>query len=757
MNLQRKKHIIHIHTDIKFVSDSYRFFNKETKNSIFVIGNNKIYKGEFEDSISYFNSSRNEFKRIVSLCNKADMVVVNDLNFPKSYIANRLSRSVVVVWRFFGVELYSKIPNLVYSEKTKEILDSQKKESIFNKYKNLTIKFLIKLKYRTRPSKEIHDAIFKRVDYFLGLSINEYNFLKNIWPDLPEFFQLNFKTYSQIKEFEPKREKLIILGNNKSAYNNHSEVLDLIEESKTSNKYKFLMFYNYGQNNFYSTFIKSKAIKNKDIRVIEEFLSMEDFNQIYSDADALVLNGYRQMAMGNIWEAIRQNTKIYLNENNLIYTWLKDEDFLVFSMAEFKSDLENNNTALNSEQALSNQKQMIAFTEKYNIVDFHKSVNNLLTKKSIISHIHTDLKFINGVGRFNNPSFDNQIIVLGQNKKYDGPYKEHIQFFDYTRKEFLKIIELCNSSDIVVLYGLNFQKSYIANRLPKSVKVIWRFFGSELYNLIPEFVFSKKTLCILDEEKSDGFILAFKKWLRVFSIQIKYRAIVKTEIKKAAFERTDIFLGIFKNEYEFLKNKWPELPPYMQIGIPTIKSSHCYNPKASNKIILGNNRSAYNNHLDILDCIDQAENKNKYKFLMFYNYGFNNHYTETVRNRAAKIKEVEVIEDFMSLDKFNAIYEEADAFVMNGRRQMALGNVWEAIQRNTKLYLNEKNITYTALIEEGFVVFTIKDFIRDIENNAIKLTAEESIINQKNLQLFSKKYDVKNFHCSIENLIDQKL
>jgi hypothetical protein len=46
------------------------------------------------------------------------MVVLYDLNFPKAYIANRLPNSIKIVWRFFGLELYGKMPEVVFSEQT---------------------------------------------------------------------------------------------------------------------------------------------------------------------------------------------------------------------------------------------------------------------------------------------------------------------------------------------------------------------------------------------------------------------------------------------------------------------------------------------------------------------------------------------------------------------------------------------------------------------------------------------------------------
>jgi dTDP-N-acetylfucosamine:lipid II N-acetylfucosaminyltransferase len=172
------------------------------------------------------------------------------------------------------------------------------------------------------------------------------------------------------------------LGNNRSAYNNHLDLLDLIKDSNSKNKYKFLMFFNYGRNNYYADLVRNKANKIEEIEVLEDFLEIEKFNQIYFEASALVINGYRQMAMGNIFTAIKNKTKIYLSTNNVIFNWLKEEGFSVFSIEEFVIDLDNNNIALKEFEILRNQNQLVTFTKKYNQEEFHNSLSLILNEKT---------------------------------------------------------------------------------------------------------------------------------------------------------------------------------------------------------------------------------------------------------------------------------------------------------------------------------------------------------------------------------------
>lgn len=377
-------------------------------------------------------------------------------------------------------------------------------------------------------------------------------------------------------------------------------------------------------------------------------------------------------------------------------------------------------------------------------------------KKSNIIHIHTDNKFIHNVNRFECEEFENTIIIVGKKRKYNGVYKDSVKYYSYSRIDLLKVINLCKSAKLVVLYDLDFTKAYIANRLPKSVIVAWRFFGGELYIKIPKYVYSDKTLRILDEERKEqqNLYLSLKLGLRNSLIIIKYRAIRTKEIDTAMFSRIDYFLGLFKIEHEFFKTIWPHLPPFVQYNMNPYLGSNTTRKSKSNLIILGNNRSPFNNHLEILEAIQESKGKSKFDFLLLFNYGRINRYTNTVRKKASQIKEVKILEEFLSVEEFKELYKNADAFVLNGHRQMAMGNILEALHQNIKIYLNEKNLIYSWLKENGLFVFTMDDFFSDLDEDNIALSHEHAIINQEQLGKLTTKYNKQAFQKAIIEIIE---
>ncbi len=375
--------------------------------------------------------------------------------------------------------------------------------------------------------------------------------------------------------------------------------------------------------------------------------------------------------------------------------------------------------------------------------------------KIIVTQVHTDPKFIKSSERFYNSKFINQLIILGENSGHNGtPSENNFFYFDYTIKSINSVINKCNQSDIVVLYDLNFIKCYIANRLNPSVKIIWRFFGVELYNKMPEYVYSPLTLSVLKKQHKGYLQNNIYKLLAKSKQLLKYQTIFEKEFKKA-LKRVNYFCGVSDMEYQFLKTKWTGLPQFLQWPLSHIEPNTS-NSSKNNQIILGNNRSAYNNHLDILETVAKYKLDDETSFLLLFNYGQNNDYSNKVREKARKIKNIKIIEDFLSREEFSKLYLTSSAFVMNGYRQMALGNIFEAIKCNVKIYLNEKNIIYDWLIKEGFKIFLINNILDDLNNNQINLTEQEATYNQNNLKTLAAKYSAVNFHNAIFELAKSK-
>lgn len=367
-----------------------------------------------------------------------------------------------------------------------------------------------------------------------------------------------------------------------------------------------------------------------------------------------------------------------------------------------------------------------------------------------VLHIHTDPKFLYLIPAFEDRKFENDIIFISSDevdlsKRYPG-YK--ITYYKLNRIALKEVIKKANEVDLVVCYMMEITTSYICNRLNNNVRVLWRFFGAELYGLLGQSVFSDATKAVLPHSRHS----IFKRLKFAFNSLNLYGIGYRNEERKAMM-RADAVAMLYKEEYEYLNQKF-KLPSFIQLPYER-ERKFCDFDKKDKLIIIGNSRNRCNNHLDIIQMIKDSKSES-YRYEMPFNYGEESSYTEAVRKAASEINGLHVINDFLSFEEYSYIFEEASAFVFNAYRQMAMGNIFIALRNNVKVYLSTQNTAFDWLLREGFKVFSIDDFTEDIKKSNVALTEEHSILNKKAFESLSKKYNNKFFEKSISNLINNK-
>lgn len=366
-----------------------------------------------------------------------------------------------------------------------------------------------------------------------------------------------------------------------------------------------------------------------------------------------------------------------------------------------------------------------------------------------IIHIHTNLNFVYLTDICKGESIDNQIFFVGDSLTDKSRNENNLIFFQYSKTIISEIVSRCNKADIVILYDLDSLKSVIANKVRKDVIVIWRFFGYELYSKMPQFALSKLTVQALKNGDVKAIIHRKLSNIRRNFFKILNERLLEQRQFKKAIKRINYFFGLMESEYQLLKSHWPELPPFLQHPYDLKFNDPQTEETEKNYVIVGNSRSIYNNHLEIIEVIRNTENKGNYTFVVPFNYGGINNYTERVMLEASGLNNVKVLEEFLSLDEYKKFFNKAVAFVLNGERQMAMGNIFESLEKNLKIYLNEKSMITGFLKSEGFKVFTISDFADDLNKNNLNLTKVDSLHNAKQLEILNQKYSVEQFQAKL--------
>ena len=370
-----------------------------------------------------------------------------------------------------------------------------------------------------------------------------------------------------------------------------------------------------------------------------------------------------------------------------------------------------------------------------------------------IVHIHSDFKFLHDIYRYECEHFENLMIIIGQKSDNNKKYHNTALFFSPTRKSLGKIIEICKNADLIVFNDLTPFGSKIVLALPQDIKIAWRFFGHELYGKKKKSFLSEKTKQIWQPGLSKYFLLFKKKVAILFKNAIAHQYYKKQDFERAV-QRIDFFLGLFEDEYLFLKTFWPALPRFLSlsIGLNKVNFENTDYPKKP-LIILGNSRNNFNNHADIIDIVESLSNQKNISFKLLFNYGVESPYAEEIRLRARKIPTIDIVNDFMNAEAFEHLYKNASALVLNSYRQMALGNILAAFRNGVKVYLNEKNITMRWLLKEGFFVFPITSLANDIERNNFKLTPAEIENNIAQLIKLMNSYTKEDFQNELYKLV----
>ena len=132
----------------------------------------------------------------------------------------------------------------------------------------------------------------------------------------------------------------ILLGNSSFLSNNHFEALEILSEMGVDNR-KIVAPLSYGDLDYAKEVAKvGKSKFNERFIPIMEFMPLQEYNKLLKSCNVAIFNNYRQQAIGNTITLLWMGSKVYLDERNTFYQFLKRKGIHVFSV---NNDLNSSN------------------------------------------------------------------------------------------------------------------------------------------------------------------------------------------------------------------------------------------------------------------------------------------------------------------------------------------------------------------------------------------------------------------------------
>jgi len=217
-------------------------------------------------------------------------------------------------------------------------------------------KYLLK-----KSNPEAYNALWpkleKKIDAFKSIDVIHTD-IDSDYHNLTTTFnlksKLSFFSYNYIDDI-PKiiLGNQILIGNSASVSNNHYEIF--IKLKKIKNEIPMVCPLNYGDINYSKKIIEfGKEFFGEKFIPLTQFLEHDEYFKIQSNCGIVIMNHYRQQAVGNLIVSIYIGAKVFLSNKSELLDFFRKVGLNIYSIEDdlkSKNDLQN----LDDKLAISNR------------------------------------------------------------------------------------------------------------------------------------------------------------------------------------------------------------------------------------------------------------------------------------------------------------------------------------------------------------------------------------------------------------------
>ncbi|MDA3834256.1 MAG: TDP-N-acetylfucosamine:lipid II N-acetylfucosaminyltransferase [Spirochaetales bacterium] len=370
--------IIHLVRDEKFID----FFSKKIKG---VSSDTHLYVVHVEDP-----SQKLSFIKETEVCKKVgdkyfcskemeddlsgcDVLVVHFLTVQAARMVLKAASHVKVVWSGWGADYYCLLSGgqrALYGSETRKIIKDIDRARIISNPFNIA-------RIMSRPLRKIYllrKFIFpaiKRVNLFSSPLPVDYDLLRQCIGKYfsAKYVQLNYGDCKSTFATGSKGLKgNILVGNSASATNNHLEVFNILKRINLEGR-KVIVPLSYGDPVYRDHVIKyGHRILGEHFCPIVNFMPLTEYNNLIGSCSVVIMNQFRQQALGNIGSVLCGGSKLYLNRRNVTFDFLSDRGAIIFSIDDMVIGSDDFFCELSLEQKKINENVINSFWSE-DIVD----------------------------------------------------------------------------------------------------------------------------------------------------------------------------------------------------------------------------------------------------------------------------------------------------------------------------------------------------------------------------------------------------
>lgn len=362
--------ILHLFEGSSFIKETqYVLKDYKDQNKYVVLTNNSGIINK-QENVLYLNE-----KKVINYIKTYNpkTIVIHYLTAAKISVIIKSNYQGRVHWSAWGGDYYLPYLGFIYSE-----LFGKNTFLFLRKYKLLkTVNIMTRTQNWLRPIFLFIYKITKGKPHDYSIVVKFLNRIDSCSLVLPIEFnkiqEMNYKidyipfVYGDLDLLIPKALKLdnnfilghnVIVGNSGSSTNNHPDVY-----KKLDKQFSIVSPVSYGELNYIKN-LKQEYIDHP-IKFIDNHLSLNDYVDFLKSCNTMVINAFRQQAVGNIIIGIYLGMRVYLNKKNPTYNFLKSLKVNVFCF-DTEFDIYKNKQ-LNTKEILENRANIRKYWGKSNV------------------------------------------------------------------------------------------------------------------------------------------------------------------------------------------------------------------------------------------------------------------------------------------------------------------------------------------------------------------------------------------------------